>query len=85
MNTLSEGRELRMAAREASVMDRYWCLDDIMEDYHQNQHQPLEGDKAGGTTNGIKNNATYALGSDGDIVSIDSPAMISKWVWLLLH
>jgi len=78
-STLSEGRELRMAAREAGVMDRYWCLNDMMADFShpsplekqpQPQGQLIAGDEAAGGVH------EYALGSDGDIPSRDHPALI---------
>mmetsp|Transcript_28026 Transcript_28026/g.56009 ORF Transcript_28026/g.56009 Transcript_28026/m.56009 type:complete len:445 (+) Transcript_28026:92-1426(+) len=68
MHTLSEGRDLRAAARDAGKMDRYWCLDDILSDYHKN---PVDQDHKEDVQG-----STYALGNGGDIISVDSPAMI---------
>ena len=73
-NTLSEGRELRMAAREAGVMDRYWCLDDMLSGFQQVDDQPEEGDEAAGGSE--HEQYPYALGTNGDIPSRDHPALI---------
>lgn len=71
-SSLSEGRELRSAARDAGLMDRYWCLDDMMADFTPSESLEKareEGDKAGGSHE-------YALGSNGNIPSGDHPALI---------
>ena len=51
--------ELKIAAAEVGITDRYHCLDDLMLGFDS---------KA--------NSGTYAFGSDGDINSIDSAALI---------
>lgn len=66
-NVLSDGRELRLAAREAGLMDKYICLEDVMADFHS-----LNGDKL---QQSVSTNE-YALGANGDIASMDSPALI---------
>jgi long-subunit acyl-CoA synthetase (AMP-forming) len=65
-NVLSDGRELRLAAREAGLMDKYLCLEDVMADFKLNSQE--------GDTQQFINE--YALGANGDIESIDSPALI---------
>lgn len=68
--SLSGGRELRTAARDAGVMDRYWCLDDAMASF-----VPREG--ADAEDHGQdQNRHRYALGSGGDVPGMDSPALI---------
>lgn len=57
---LSDGRQLRLAAREAGLMGKYLCLDDLMAD----------------SSNDTIEDAAYALGANGDIPSIESPALM---------
>eukprot|EP00804_Cyclotella_cryptica_P011863 CCRYP_015351-RB/>CCRYP_015351-RB protein AED:0.33 eAED:0.33 QI:252/1/1/1/1/1/3/360/547 len=68
-NVLSDGRELRLAAREAGLMDKYLCLEDVMADFHSLNIDKLQQSHPVSTDD-------YELGANGDIASMDSPAMI---------
>jgi malonyl-CoA/methylmalonyl-CoA synthetase len=66
---LSDGRELRLAARDAGLMGNYLCLEDLLTDFESQSIHSTKQDTS-------DSECQYALGANGDVASIDSPALI---------
>lgn len=88
-SALEEGRELRLAARDAGAMGRYWCLDDVLASHppprlgasegtssEQTRQSSTEGESGGAGHTAGSDGAKYALGANGHIPSKKHPALI---------